>query len=242
MVEKIKQLYKEYTGREAASCKAITGSGSNRQYFRLSDETGNSLIGVVGTSVEENHAFIYLARHFASKGIPVPQVLQESEDGHVYLQNDLGSTTLFDAIRKGREACGNYSEDERQLLRRTIKMLPKIQIEGAQGLDFSQCYPQPAMDETNVMFDLNYFKYCYLKATGIDFHEIRLEQDFRQMAHDLTQGTETAFCYRDFQARNVMLDAEGKPYFIDFQGGRRGPLQEQDSCGAAWKGQSTHRS
>ena len=225
MVEKIKQLYKEYTGREAASCKAITGSGSNRQYFRLSDETGNSLIGVVGTSVEENHAFIYLARHFASKGIPVPQVLQESEDGHVYLQNDLGSTTLFDAIRKGREACGNYSEDERQLLRRTIKMLPKIQIEGAQGLDFSQCYPQPAMDETNVMFDLNYFKYCYLKATGIDFHEIRLEQDFRQMAHDLTQGTETAFCYRDFQARNVMLDAEGNPYFIDFQGGRRGPLQ-----------------
>ena len=224
-MEKIKQLYKEYTGREAASCKAITGSGSNRQYFRLSDETGNSLIGVVGTSVEENHAFIYLARHFASKGIPVPQVLQESEDGHVYLQNDLGSTTLFDAIRKGREACGNYSEDERQLLRRTIKMLPKIQIEGAQGLDFSQCYPQPAMDETNVMFDLNYFKYCYLKATGIDFHEIRLEQDFRQMAHDLTQGTETAFCYRDFQARNVMLDAEGNPYFIDFQGGRRGPLQ-----------------
>ncbi|MBO4612529.1 MAG: phosphotransferase [Bacteroidaceae bacterium] len=225
MVEKIKQLYKEYTGREAASCKAITGSGSNRQYFRLSDETGNSLIGVVGTSVEENHAFIYLARHFASKGIPVPQVLQKSEDGHAYLQNDLGSTTLFDAIRKGREAGGNYSEDERQLLRRTIKMLPKIQIEGAQGLDFSQCYPQPAMDETNVMFDLNYFKYCYLKATGIDFHEIRLEQDFREMAHDLTQGTETAFCYRDFQARNVMLDAEGNPYFIDFQGGRRGPLQ-----------------
>ena len=224
-MEKIKQLYKEYTGREAASCKAITGSGSNRQYFRLSDETGNSLIGVVGTSVEENHAFIYLARHFASKGIPVPQVLQESEDGHAYLQNDLGSTTLFDAIRKGREAGGNYSKDERELLRRTIKMLPKIQIEGAQGLDFSQCYPQPAMDETNVMFDLNYFKYCYLKATGIDFHEIRLEQDFRQMAHDLTQGTETAFCYRDFQARNVMLDAEGNPYFIDFQGGRRGPLQ-----------------
>ena len=224
-MEKIKELYKDYTGKEAASCKAITGSGSNRQYYRLTDEAGQSLIGVIGTSVEENNAFIYLANHFATKGIPVPQVLLVSDDRHAYLQNDLGSTTLFDAIRKGREAGGNYSEEERELLRRTISLLPKIQIEGAKGLDFQMCYPQPAMDETNVMFDLNYFKYCFLKATGVDFHEIRLEQDFRQMAHDLTQGTETAFCYRDFQARNVMLDAEGNPFFIDFQGGRRGPLQ-----------------
>ena len=224
-MEKIKQLYKEYTGREAAACTAITGSGSNRQYYRLTDEAGQSLIGVIGTSVEENNAFIYLARQFASKGIPVPQVLLVSADKHAYLQNDLGSTTLFDAINKGREAGGNYSEEECELLRRTIAQLPRIQIEGAKGLDFSQCYPQPAMDETNVMFDLNYFKYCFLKATGVDFHEIRLEQDFRQMAHDLTQSGETAFCYRDFQARNVMLNAEGNPYFIDFQGGRRGPLQ-----------------
>ncbi len=224
-MEELRKLYKELTGREAASCEAITGSGSNRQYFRLSDDAGKSLIGVVGTSVEENNAFIYLARHFAAKGIPVPLVLKVSDDGHAYLQNDLGSTTLFDTIRSGREAGGKYSEEERALLRRTIALLPQIQMEGAEGLDFSQCYPQPAMDETNVMFDLNYFKYCYLKATGVDFHEIRLEQDFRQMAKDLTQGGEMAFCYRDFQARNVMLDTKGNPWFIDFQGGRRGPLQ-----------------
>lgn len=223
-LEELRELYKEVTGREAVSCKAITGSGSNRQYFRLTDETGKSLIGVIGTSVEENHAFIYIARHFASKGIPVPEVLKVSDDEHAYLQNDLGSTTLFDTIKQGREAGGKYSKEETELLHRVIRWLPKIQVEGAKGMDFNQCYPQPSMDEMNVMFDLNYFKYCFLKATGVDFHEIRLEEDFRQMALDLTKNIGQTFCYRDFQARNVMLDANGEPYFIDFQGGRRGPL------------------
>ena len=219
------ELYRKLAGHEPASCEPITGSGSNRQYFRLTNNAGESLIGVIGTSVEENHTFTYLARHFAQKGINVPTVLQESPDGHCYLQTDLGTTSLFDQLQHGRQSGGNYSDEERTLLRRTIAQLPRIQVEGAQGLDFTQCYPQPEMDETNVMFDLNYFKYCYLKATGIDVHEIRLEQDFRQMAADLTTYTGNTFCYRDFQARNVMLDKEGNPYFIDFQGGRRGPLQ-----------------
>ena len=108
------------------------------------------------------------------------------------------------------------------MLKRTIRELPNIQICGAQGLDFSQCYPQPEFDMDSVLFDLNYFKYCFLKATEIDFHELKLEADFRLMAKDLTSEHQDAFLYRDFQARNVML-VEGKPYFIDFQGGRRGP-------------------
>lgn len=219
-------LYTSFTGAFPKTIEPITGSGSNRQYVRFTSAEGQSLIGVVGTSLEENHAFITLARHFAEKGLPVPQVLAVSEDERCYLQTDLGSRSLFEALRNGREAGGQYDETERKLLRRTIAELPRLQILGAQGLDFSICYPQPEMDETNVMFDLNYFKYCFLKAIGIDFHELRLELDFRALAKDLLkdESLNTSFLYRDFQARNVMLDAAGNPYFIDFQGGRKGPV------------------
>ena len=231
-------LYTAFAGAAPQAVDAITGSGSNRQYFRLTSAAGHTVIGVIGTSVEENHAFITLAHHFREKGLSVPQVLAVSADERCYLQEDLGSRSLFDALKDGREAGGQYSEREQELLRRTIAQLPRLQILGGQGLDFSVCYPQPEMDETNVMFDLNYFKYCFLKPSGIDFHELRLEQDFRQLAKNLMdpppspslagRGVDTShlstFLYRDFQARNVMLDADGNPCFIDFQGGRRGPI------------------
>lgn len=233
-MESLLKLYEEFTGHAPKQCQAITGSGSNRQYFRLTDDDGGTLIGVVGTSREENHAFVYLARHFRDKGLPVPEVLAVSDDKSCYLQNDLGSSSLFDLIRKGRERGGMYDEEERELLRRTIRQLPRLQVIGAEGLDFSQCYPQAEMDETNVMFDLNYFKYCYLKTTGIDFHEMRLEEDFRKMAADIVADRTKTFLYRDFQARNVMIDGNGQPRFIDFQGGRRGPL-EYDVASFLWQ-------
>ena len=136
--------------------------------------------------------------------------------------------SLFDAIRGGREAGGRYTLKEQELLRRTIRELPNMQIRGARELDFSNCYPQAEFDVDSVLFDLNYFKYCFLKATEIDFHELKLEADFRLFAKDLTidpyqQPEEPCFLYRDFQARNIMLDHEGNPWFIDYQGGRKGP-------------------
>ncbi|MBQ0050371.1 MAG: phosphotransferase [Bacteroidales bacterium] len=218
-------LFKDYAHEAPISVEPITGSGSNRNYYRMVARDGRSVIGVVGTSRDENHAFCYLAEHFRLRQLPVPQVLAKSADGLCYLQSDLGSTSLFDALRGGREAGGRYNQQERELLRRTIRQLPNLQIRGARGLDFSQCYPQAAMDETNVLFDLNYFKYCFLKATGLDFHELKLEASFQLMARDLVSDSAEAFLYRDFQARNVMIDAEGNPFFIDFQGGRRGPVQ-----------------
>ena len=224
-------LYTSYVGQPPKTVESITGSGSNRQYVRFTSSEGKGTIGVIGTSVEENHAFVYLSRHFAAKGLPVPNVLAVSDDEMRYLQEDLGSRSLFDALRPAREASGCYGEEERTLLRRTIAELPRLQILGAEGLDFSQCYPQAEMDEMNVLFDLNYFKYCFLKATGVDFHEVRLEEDFRTLARDLLMddgitrlSSASTFLYRDFQARNVMLDAQGNPHFIDFQGGRRGPV------------------
>ena len=217
------------------TAEQLPGAGSNRKYYRLTDDRGETVIGVGGTSREENKAFVGLARHFASKQLPVPHILAVSADSMCYLQTDLGHRSLYDALAEGRKRGGAYSEKEKELLRRTIEALPRIQYEGAEGLDFGCCYPLPEMDAQAVAFDLNYFKYCFLKPSGLDFHEGRLEEDFRAMAADLAvRPGENTFLYRDFQARNVMLDDEGRPYFIDFQGGRKGAA-EYDVASFLWQ-------
>ena len=228
-MQQLIELYKQWKGAEPAHIHQLTGAGSNRSYYRLTDKEGQTVIGVIGTSRDENHAFLYLTEHFNRRKLPVPQILAASDDQLRYLQTDLGSVSLFDAVRGGREAGGRYTLKEQELLRRTIRELPNIQLRGARELDFSNCYPQAEFNVDSVLFDLNYFKYCFLKATEIDFHELKLEADFRLFAKDLTTDTDNpvpeveSFLYRDFQARNVMLDREGNPYFIDYQGGRKGP-------------------
>ena len=245
-MQQLLELYKQWCGAEPHSVEKLPGAGSNREYYRLTDAEGHTVVGCVGTSRDENHAFVYLAQHFTKRKLPVPEILAVSDDALRYIQTDLGSMSLFDAIRGGREAGGRYTLAEQELLRRTIRELPNIQLRGARGLDFSNCYPQPSFDMDSVLFDLNYFKYCFLKATELDFHELKLEADFRLLAKDLTAADDTqCFLYRDFQARNVMLSLpltpskgnkeaeknssiwgrleEAVPYFIDFQGGRRGP-------------------
>ena len=228
-MQKLLELYKQWRGQEPANVQQLAGSGSNRIYIRLTDTDGKSVIGVIGTSRDEDHAFIYLTEHFTRRKLPVPRILAQSDDQLRYIQTDLGSTSLFDAIRGGREAGGRYTLKEQELLKRTIRELPNIQIRGARELDFSNCYPQAEFDGDSVLFDLNYFKYCFLKATEIDFHELKLEADFRLFAKDLTTDPDPSvqnvdsFLYRDFQARNVMLDHDGNPFFIDYQGGRKGP-------------------
>ncbi len=217
-------LYQSWSGREPVQVEKLPGAGSNRQYYRMWGIDGKTVIGVIGTSRDEDHAFVYLARHFSQNQLPVPRILAVSDDELRYLQTDLGHTSLFDAIKGGREAGGRYNQYEKNLLSKTIRELPKIQILGARGVDWGNCYPQPVFDVDSVLFDLNYFKYCFLKATELDFHELKLEANFRLFAKDLTSESMDSFLYRDFQARNIMLDAEGNPYFIDFQGGRKGPF------------------
>lgn len=223
-MEKLVELYNRWHNSMPVNTVRLAGAGSNRAYYRLFDEEGNSVVGVVGTSRDENHAFIYLSEHFTKRQLPVPQILAVSDDGLRYLQTDLGEVSLFDAIRGGREAGGRYNLDEQELLKRTIRQLPNIQIRGARELDWQNCYPQPEFDEDSVLFDLNYFKYCFLKPSDLDFNELKLEANFRLFAKDLTSEQCDSFMYRDFQARNVMLDADGNPFFIDYQGGRKGPF------------------
>lgn len=220
ITEQIKNLYRTYTGHEAEEVTELPSSGSNRRYFRLHGP--QTLIGVSGTSIEENRAFIYMADHFRQKGLPVPEVYAQSDDQSFYLQEDLGDTLLFDAIEKGRKS-SVFDESEKTLLRQTITKLPEIQFVGSDGFDFSYCYPQEEFNQRSILWDLNYFKYCFLKATGMEFQENRLEDDFLKMSDVLLRNQSATFMYRDFQSRNVMI-RDGRPWFIDFQGGRKGPV------------------
>ena len=186
--------------------------GSNRIYTRETDANGRSVIRVQGTNRNENRAFIYMARHFHALGLPVPELYSVSDDEMSYTQEDLGDTILFDHL-------DNYT-----LLERTIRALAHIQVTGAKDFDWSVCFPVPAMDERAIRWDLNYFKYCFLKGTKIEFSEPKLEDDFDTLVKVILEQPAETFLYRDCQSRNVMI-RDDQPYFIDFQGGRRGPTQ-----------------
>ncbi len=236
-MKELEKLFEEYTRQKPENIYELPSSGSNRRYFRITG-SGMSLIGAKGLDVAENIAFMEIAKHFRLKGLPVPQVLCASKDNMFYLQEDLGDTTLFNTIQQGRET-SHFSPDEVALLKKTISTLPKLQFEGGKGLDYSICFPQPEFDERNVWFDCNYFKYCFLKTTGLEFSEIKLHDDLTKMAADLLEGgNEETFMYRDFQARNVML-VNGNPYFIDFQGGRKGPLY-YDLASFVWQAKANY--
>ena len=220
-MNELKKLYARYTGFQADDVQELLSlSGSDRRYFRLAGV--KNLIGVIGTNVDENEAFIYLSGHFRKKGLPVPEVYSFPDDKLCYLQEDLGDVLLFDAVKRGRQNC-IFDADERHLLHKTISLLPSIQVLGAEGLNFHRRFLQPEFDSRQILWDLNYFKYCFLKATGLDFSERPLEDDFHKMCNVLLQDRSETFMYRDFQSRNVIIK-DSEPYFIDFQGGRKGPV------------------
>ena len=225
-MERIAQLYKELTGREPQRITPLAGAGSNRQYFRVEGE-GESLIAVIGTNQEENEAFIDLSKRFKQGNLPVPAVLAVSDDHMVYLQEDCGDLSLSAFMAQHRQEDGTLDEIALDALKATIRELPRFQflpiVSQTASEFFTHCFPQQEMDRTSVMFDLNYFKYCFLKLKGVEFNEFKLQQDFEQLADDLLMEQADTFLYRDFQSRNIMLK-DGKPYFIDFQGGRRGPI------------------
>ena len=201
----------------------IAQQGSNRVYTRETDENGRSVIRVVGTNRDENRAFIYMARHFHALGLPVPEVYWVSEDEMSYTQEDLGDTLLFDHITP-------------ELLERSIRALAHIQVEGAKDFDWSVCFPVPEFDERAIRWDLNYFKYCFLKGTKIEFSEPKLEDDFDKLVKKILSPFTfqlSTFMYRDCQSRNIMIK-DGQPYFIDFQGGRKGPTQ-YDVASLLWQ-------
>jgi aminoglycoside/choline kinase family phosphotransferase len=224
MREPLLRLYRERFGESPAAVLELPGDGSSRTYRRLVGADGGTVIGAFGPDREENRAFLSFSRSFREIGLPVPEVHAADEASGVWLLEDVGDTTLFDALREERRRKG--SRLPRSILdvyRRVLEILPRFQIDGHRVIDYSVAYPRPAFDRQSILWDLNYFKYHFLKLAHIPFNEERLERDFDRLAEFLLNADLDHFLYRDFQSRNILL-RNGEPWFIDFQGGRRGAL------------------
>ncbi|MBR6346510.1 MAG: phosphotransferase [Bacteroidales bacterium] len=218
MLDQLVSLCRKTCGTAPLRIEKLGVSGSHRQYYRLYIED-YTIIGVIGNDPLENKAFISLSRDFRNAGVNVPGIIAVSDDSLCYLQYDLGNESLYDDVAEGRRS-GHYSSREQELLCDAIACLPSIQYA---KVDFSVCHPVSRFDAQSVDFDLNYFKYCFLKLSVDDFDEVRLQADFDRLRADLLSVRADKFMYRDFQPRNIMMFQE-KPFFIDFQGGRRGPV------------------
>lgn len=216
----LKEAFARHFGCEPESVARISAGGSNRRYVRMSSAAG-SAIASIGTVKAENKAFLYMSRHLAAEGLNVPQIYYASRDGMSYLQQDLGDLSLAAALSR-ESAAGRYGAEAKALLADVAGTLADIQYKGARDMDWSVCYPSQCFDARMVSWDLSYFKYCFLKLTSFEIDEEALQDDFDALARRLLAVPCDCFMYRDFQSRNVML-VDGVPYFIDYQGGRRGP-------------------
>jgi aminoglycoside/choline kinase family phosphotransferase len=220
----LKRLFEQHFQIPAEKVQPLQGQlgGSGRVIVRL---TGGafSAIGILYPVREENVAFLEFSRHFRRHGLPVPQIYAENLLQGAYLEEDLGDTTLFEFLGKNRVG-DTIAEPTVEAYRKVVAALPRFQVEAGRDLNYKVCYPRSSFDRQSIAWDLNYFKYYFLRLAGVPFNEQALEVDFTRLTKFLLGASHDFFLYRDFQSRNVML-RDGQPYFLDYQGGRKGALQ-----------------
>src|SRR5579862_622277 len=220
----LRKLFAEHFGTPAEHVRPLQGElgGSGRKIIRLSSGKAHA-IGILYGVREENVAFLEFSRHFRRHGLPVPEIYGQDLDHGAYLEEDFGDTSLFEFLSKHRKG---ESIDPRvvEAYRKVIATLPRFQIEAGRDLNYKVCYPRGSFDRQSISWDLNYFKYYFLRLAGIPFNEQALEDDFKRLTKFLLGAGRDYFLYRDFQSRNIMLRG-GQPFFLDYQGGRKGALQ-----------------
>ncbi|MCW0482032.1 RapZ C-terminal domain-containing protein [Gaoshiqia sediminis] len=220
--EDLIRLYENHFEEEMTAFEVLPPSGSYREYCRIKSPN-NQAVGAYNSDIRENEAFLQFSKHFLEQGINVPEIFAVNAEKTCYIQEDLGSLTLFDYLSRTRELEG-FSDKIAQVYKRVLRELPKIQIKAGKGINYGYCYPRAAFDKQSMMWDLNYFKYYFLKLAKIPFDEQALEDDFQHFSNYLLAADADYFMFRDFQSRNIML-RDNKVAFIDYQGGRKGALQ-----------------
>jgi aminoglycoside/choline kinase family phosphotransferase len=217
-------LFEQHFGSPVTRVQPLQGElgGSGRQIIRLSGAT-HGAIGIVYGVREENVAFLEFSRHFRKHGLPVPEIYGDDLEHGVYLEEDLGNTTLFEFLSKNRSG-ETIASPVVEAYRKVVEILPRFQVEAGRDLNYKVCYPIGRFDRQSIAWDLNYFKYYFLRLAGVPFNEHALEDDFGRLTDFLMTASREYFLYRDFQSRNIML-RDGQPFFVDYQGGRKGALQ-----------------
>lgn len=214
------ELFEEWAGEPAELILPLAPSGSDRIYYRVKGRQ-KVAIGAYSPNDKETAAFLSFSRHFFDKNLPVPEIYAENLMEKVYLQEDLGFTTLYSYLLQKDEYFPDYLI---KIYKKVVEKLAYLQIQGGNGLNYDVCYPRAAFDKQSMLWDFNYFKYYFLKLAKVPFDEQALENDFHNFAEYLLQTDCSHFMFRDFQTRNIMIK-NGEPFFIDYQGGRRGALQ-----------------
>src|SRR5712692_2532257 len=219
----LKQLFERHFRSPAERVQSLQGQlgGSGRKIVRLTNAK-RSAIGILYDVREENIAFLEFSRHFRGHGLPVPEIYAEELSQGAYLEEDLGDTTLFEFLSKNR-AGDSIAPQAVKGYRKVVALLPRFQVEAGRDLNYKVCYPRGSFDRQSIAWDLNYFKYYFLRLAGIAFNEQALENDFSRLTRFLLTAPRDYFLYRDYQSRNVML-LNGEPFFLDYQGGRKGAL------------------
>lgn len=220
----LKKLFEEHYHLPVERIQPLQGElgGSGRNIIRLAAGK-TSAVGILYGVREENAAFLAFSRHFWRHGLPVPEIYEENLDEGAYLEEDLGDTTLFEFLSKNRTG-EKIAPAVIEAYRKTVAVLPRFQVEAGRDLNYKFCYPRGSFDRQSIAWDLNYFKYYFLRLAAIPFNEQALEDDFGRLTEFLLTAPSDYFLYRDYQSRNVML-RDGMPYFVDYQGGRKGALQ-----------------
>jgi aminoglycoside/choline kinase family phosphotransferase len=223
-MEILSSLFEQHFHSPVVRVQPLQGAlgGSGRRIIRLTGENVTA-VGILYDVREENLAFLEFSRHFHKHGLPVPEIYAEDLDHGAYLEEDLGDTSLFEFLSKNRTG-ETIAPDVVEAYRRAIATLPRFQVDAGRDLDYKVCYPRDSFDRQSIAWDLNYFKYYFLRLAGIPFNEQALEDDFDRLTTFLLSARRDYFLYRDFQSRNIML-RHGQPYFLDYQGGRKGALQ-----------------
>ncbi len=223
-MDELKRLFEQRFDSTVERTEDLQGQlgASGRKIVRLANDRF-SAVGILYDVREENVAFLEFSRHFRRHGLPVPEIYAEDLDRNAYLEEDLGDTTLFEFLHENRTG-PNIGSEVLAAYRRVAAMLPRFQVEAGRDLNYAVCYPRDSFDRQSISWDLNYFKYYFLKLSGVPFSEQALEDDFNRLTEFLLGADRDYFLYRDFQSRNVML-RDGDPFFVDYQGGRKGALQ-----------------
>jgi aminoglycoside/choline kinase family phosphotransferase len=223
----IEQLFKEHFGKPVESIALIPMSGSDRKYYRVQG-AGTTAVGTYSNNVAENNTFLYITELFRKAKVPVPEVYVVSKDRRCYLQQDLGTTSLFVVmLREG------HTDGVKKHFLSAVSQLVKIQWIAGRDVDYKQCYASKQFDEKVIMSDLLYFKYYFADLQNISYDRSVLMAEMEQMSKDLGRVQPHTLMYRDFQSRNIMVQ-DGQVHFIDYQGFMQGPPQ-YDLASMLWQ-------
>src|SRR5258708_17460775 len=191
----LKKLFEQYFQAPPEHVQPLQGElgGSGRKIIRFSNEKHRA-IGILYGVREENAAFLAFSKHFRSHGLPVPEIYAEDLTHGVYLEEDLGDTTLFEFLSNNRTG-ENIAPQVVEAYRKVVAVLPRFTVEASRDLNYDVCYPNPSFDRQSITWDLNYFKYYFLRLAGISFNEQALEDDFSRLTEFLLSAPHDYFLY-----------------------------------------------